>query len=139
MIKWINGRPAHRAIAAGILAVLTLLLLTAICLAERIRLAESSAQSTVNLMAGDDLVITLTGNPTTGYIWEKVKDNKKILQQQGDYQYISSSSRVGAGGIFIFSFKAAVAGKTKLRLIYHRPFEKNVKPARTYDLTVISR
>jgi inhibitor of cysteine peptidase len=139
MMKYINRRQAYGAIAALILVVLALLLFPAIGFAEKISLAESSAQSTVNLTAGDDLVITLPGNPTTGYIWEKIKGGKKILQQQGDYQYTPSSSLMGAGGIFTFSFKALAQGSTKLRLIYHRPFEKNVKPSRTYELTVIVR
>lgn len=139
MVNRINGRLGYEAIAMGVLVLLTPLFFPAIGLAEKVSLTESSAQSTVNLSAGDDLVITLTGNPTTGYIWEKVKGSKKMLQQQGDYQYTTSGSQVGAGGIFIFSFKAAVPGTTKLRLIYHRPFEKNVKPLRTNDVTVIIR
>jgi inhibitor of cysteine peptidase len=123
----------------GVLVLLTPLFFPAISLAEKISLTESSPQSTVNLVVGDDLVITLTGNPTTGYIWEKVKSSKKIIRQDGDYQYTPNSNLLGAGGTFIFSFKASVPGTTKLRLIYHRPFEKNVKPSRTYDVNVIIR
>jgi inhibitor of cysteine peptidase len=139
LVNHINGRSGYKAIAMGVLVLLTPLFFPAISLAEKISLTESSAQSTVNLMLGDDLVITLTGNPTTGYIWEKVKGSKKMLQQQGDYQYTKSGSKLGAGGIFIFSFKAIAPGTAKLRLIYRRPFEKNVKPLRTYDVTVIIR
>jgi inhibitor of cysteine peptidase len=136
MLDHIDSKPGCRAIAAGA-ALLLILLFSAACFAETITLGESSQQSTVYAAIGDELKITLSGNPTTSYIWEKVKSSKKIIRQDGDYQYTPNSNLLGAGGIFIFSFKAVASGTTKLRLIYHRPFEKNVRPSRTYDLTVI--
>jgi len=37
----------------------------------------------------------------------------------------------------ILRFKAAKVGKMSLKLIYHRPFEKNKRPIKTFEVKVI--
>jgi predicted secreted protein len=46
---------------------------------------------------------------------------------------------VGAGGKVTLRFKAEKAGQTDLELVYHQPWEKSVKPARTFAVQVVVR
>ena len=126
-------------IAAAVLFLWSLPLAGWAAAAGTIVIRESSAQKTVYATVGDKLKVILKGNPTTGYIWEKVKGRESILQQEGNYQYKPESGLVGAGGTFVFSFRLKAAGTKKLRLIYHRPFEKNVQPLKILEVTVIVR
>ena len=59
---------------------------------------ESQNGSSVDLQTGDMLVITLDGNPTTGYQWEMLPNTDGIVELQGDPEYKSGGNLVGSGG-----------------------------------------
>jgi inhibitor of cysteine peptidase len=99
--------------------------------------SENDSGSTVELRTGDTLAVMLSGNPTTGYQWEMASVDTNVLKQRGKPEYTSNSAAVGAGGKFIFAFEAAAPGQTVLRLVYRRPFEKNVPPASTFEITAV--
>jgi inhibitor of cysteine peptidase len=105
--------------------------------AEKISLEQSTCPREVTLKTGDELELTLPGNPTTGYTWEKVAGDDKILVQQGDYKYTPDTKLIGSGGKFVFSFKAVAAGETVLRFQYQRTFEKNIPPVKIFEAIVI--
>lgn len=46
-----------------------------------IHLTMKDAGTTVNLKPGDNLVIELEGNPSTGYTWQPASPDLKIIQQ----------------------------------------------------------
>ena len=121
---------------SGIIAIMACWTVTVPACAEKIRLTESFHQYNIKIKTGDKLEITLAGNPTTGYTWEKVEGDNKTLSPQGDYKYTPDSQLVGAGGKFVFTFRGAARGKTKLRVIYHRIFEKNVAPLKSFELMI---
>lgn len=99
--------------------------------------SENDSGSTVELRTGDTLKVMLGGNPTTGYQWEIASVDSNVVKQRGDPEYRSDSAAVGASGKFTFTFEAAAPGQTVLRLVYRRPFEKNVPPARTFEITAV--
>ena len=83
-------------------------------------------------------MVELPGNPTTGYSWRVKAYDKGILKlvsrrydrTSNRMQGIASSAqttRIGQGGVFMFSFKSIAAGKTTLEFVYTRPWEKNQK------------
>jgi len=39
----------------------------------------------------------------------------------------------------IIKFHAIAAGTSHLKLIFHRPFEQNVPPLKTFEVTVITK
>lgn len=100
------------------------------------RLTIDDAGTTVKVGNSDTFQVTLAGNPTTGYTWEAENLDQSILEQQGDWEFKPESSAVGAGGTLTATFKAIGVGATTLRLIYHRTFEPNVAPLKTWDATV---
>jgi len=85
---------------------------------------------------GEVLIVSLEGNPTTGYIWEINTINERFIRPIGKAEFRSDSRLCGAPGINTFRFKAIRAGRTILRLVYHRPWERGVKPFETYYLQI---
>jgi inhibitor of cysteine peptidase len=102
-------------------------------------LTEEDNGTTINLKAGDEIVLNLKGNITTGYSWSVQELDEQYLQQQGEEEYKSDSNLIGAGGTSTFTFKAMQAGQTTLRLIYSRPFEKDTPPEKIFEIKVVIR
>ena len=92
------------------------------------------------LKKGQTLVVTLEGNPTTGYSWEMAEPlDEQVLRQVGEPEFKAESDLVGAAGVQILRFEAVNPGKTTLKLVYHRPWEEGVEPLETYSLQVVMR
>ena len=62
-----------------------------------------------------------------------------VLHLAGEPDYAAASDALGSGGEFDFLFTAAAPGETELTLIYHRSFEKDVPPKRTFSVKVVVR
>lgn len=100
-------------------------------------LSEKDTSKTVELQTGDELEVLLKGNPTTGYRWEVVRVDAAILKLVGKPEFNPYSGVPGAGGTISVRLKAVAAGQTALELVYHRSFEKNTLPTKTFKVTVI--
>lgn len=88
-------------------------------------------------MIVDDVVrIQIEGNPTTGFTWEPENLDTRLLAQIGERKFTPNNHLQGGEGVFAFTFKALKPGVTHLRLIYHRTFEKDIPPARVFDVVV---
>lgn len=89
--------------------------------------------ATVKIVAeiGDDITITLESNPTTGYSWQlKEPFRKDILELESANYDPDKTGLVGSGGRELWTFVAIGEGVTSVTLIYKRPWEKGVKPAK---------
>jgi inhibitor of cysteine peptidase len=92
----------------------------------------------VELEKGQILVVTLESNPTTGYRWERPEgEGDRLLQQLGEAEYHARSNLLGASGTETLRFKATDNGQTELQLVYHRPWEKEAEPERTFTVQVV--
>lgn len=60
-----------------------------------------------------------------------------ILRHVGEPGFEPSGNAVGSGGNVTFRFEAVGAGQTELKLIHHRPFEVDVPPAQTFQVTLM--
>jgi C1A family cysteine protease len=107
-----------------------------------IRLVAQDEGGQVELKEDQVLVISLESNPSTGYMWEVEEADGRILRQMGKIEFenqpISESATrlLGAPVEQIMRFEAVAAGQSTLKLVYHRPWEKDVKPARTFSIQV---
>jgi inhibitor of cysteine peptidase len=60
-----------------------------------------------------------------------------IFQLAGDPTFISSDPGVvGSGGVLTLTFITVKAGTASLKLVYQRPWETNVEPVNTFEITV---
>jgi len=102
-----------------------------------VTLSEEDAGSTVELRVGDTMEVVLDGNPTTGFSWETVAVDASVLKQLGEPGFEPYTNLIGSGGKFTFRFEAVASGQTLLRLVYHRPWETEVPPEETFEVTVV--
>ena len=100
------------------------------------RLNENDSNKTVEIVIGDELELILPANPTTGYGWEVSSIDTSILQSN-KADFVTNDPAIGAGGMEIIKFHALAVGKSELKLIFHRPFEQNTPPLKTFAVTVI--
>jgi inhibitor of cysteine peptidase len=127
--------------------VALLILLIALTLATGCGPQQQEVKATIDddgremqLQKGQTLVVTLEGNPTTGYSWEVAEPlDEQVLRQVGEAEFKAESEAIGAGGVQVLRFEAVNAGKTTLKLVYHRPWEKDVEPLETYSIQVVVR
>jgi inhibitor of cysteine peptidase len=105
---------------------------------DEVRLTEKGGDcgSTVELDTGDALTLALEGNPTTGYVWDIEANDPAVIKPTGEPEFNADSNAVGAGGTVTFRFTAVAKGQVTLRLTYHRPFEVNVPPLKSCELTI---
>ena len=103
------------------------------------QLSEADNGHSIELRAGDQLEITLPGNPTTGFQWQVSVGNSAILQPLGEPEFKPSNNAIGSGGKISLRFAAVGSGQMELKLIYHRPFEKDVPPAQTFAVNITVR
>ncbi|PYN32541.1 MAG: hypothetical protein DME01_21180, partial [Candidatus Rokuibacteriota bacterium] len=94
----------------------------------------SAAQSgtSVDLAAGQGLVVRLPSNPTTGYRWIYVEPKDAVLRVDGPSTFEATQSTggtVGAGGTEIWKLAPLKPGQQQLRFEYRRPWEQGVAPS----------
>lgn len=92
-------------------------------------------QCPLTLNRGQQLILSLPSNPTTGFRWEVRDDAAKVLQSLGPEVYSNpeDAGLVGAGGISTWRFTAREPGEGRLLLTYQQPWEPNVPPAETFE------
>lgn len=102
-----------------------------------VNLTAADAGKTVTVVLNNQVTLTLDGNPTTGYVWEVAPDSTPLLKQNGQYEYKAANTGVvGSSGQFVFKFEVVGAGTGKLKMIYHRPFEKGTPPIQTFEVNI---
>jgi inhibitor of cysteine peptidase len=127
-----------------LLSLMTMILLSALLLTacdsargSTVSIGEADAGKTIELEAGDTLVVALPGNITTGYNWIAAPQEPALLEPVGEPAVTPASDLLGAPGMIVLQFKAAAAGQTTLHLDYRRSFEPDVAPEQTFEVTVI--
>jgi inhibitor of cysteine peptidase len=106
---------------------------------KEIRLSASDASRHIVLRQGQVLVITLEANPSTGYSWEEAPSQATILRRVGEPVFEASSKstgQLGAAGTETLRYEATGQGRMALKLVYHRPWEKDVEPLQTFSVDV---
>ena len=98
---------------------------------------DQDASKTIELKAGASFQVVLDGNPTTGYMWELDPSSSAPVKQSGDAAFKADSQATGSGGKLTFTFQATGAGQGTLKLVYHRSWEKNAPPEKTFEMTVV--
>jgi predicted secreted protein len=102
-----------------------------------ISLSENDNGRTVDLQVGDKLDVVLKENPSTGFIWETESLDETIVKQIGEPEFKADTGAIGSGGSKTFHFEVVASGQTYLKLILHRPWETDVPPSMTFEVTII--
>src|SRR5581483_2614833 len=120
---------------AGVLFVLAL---AAPALADPVNTTVNTDPSkTVMVKKGQEFLIALPSNPTTGYSWTAKPSNADVAVFGSAFQrQPMGRTIVGAGGEQIWVFEAMQTGTAKVIFSYSRPWLKNTLPARTQSFTI---
>jgi inhibitor of cysteine peptidase len=101
-----------------------------------VEIGELGPAVSVSLNVGDTLRVVLPSTPSTGYSWHVAGDDTTGAVQTKGSKYQPREQRPGASGTQTLTFLARSAGQNHLTLSYARPWEKKVKPARSYAVSV---
>jgi len=111
------------------------------CIVAPPRELDASADNTrVVLEPHQELVVRLAAHPETGYRWGVERGAPSVLSPADEPNYepvFASAPLVGSGGWTTFRFRANAPGSDTLELVYRRPWEKAVPPAKTYRLDIV--
>ncbi|SEN63518.1 inhibitor of cysteine peptidase [Pseudomonas sp. ok272] len=122
-----------------LLLPLSLLLLTACAAQPKHNVTvEEQSQCPLSLINGQNLILTLPSNPTTGYRWAIQDSAGGVLRTISPEVYSNpkDSGLVGAGGQSTWRFQTFATGNGRLRLTSQRPWEPEAEPAQTFDCTI---
>ena len=99
---------------------------------QRTMLNDSSLNT---LMKGDMSMVTLKGNPTTGYSWEYTIEDESVIKLESESS-VTDNNAIGAGSTFKWSFRALKAGETKITFKYYRPWEGTANAETTIEYLI---
>lgn len=124
--------------AARLLLPLTLSLLAACAQQQPSNVTLQQSQQDecpLNLHSGQQLTLTLASNPTTGFRWVVKDAAPGVLRSLGPEVYSNpeDAGLVGSAGQSTWRFQATNPGDGRLLLLYHRPWEVDVAPAKTFN------
>jgi len=104
-------------------------------------LSSSDSGKTIDMVQGQELVLTLESNHSTGYRWWLADSSRVVVMlpsERPSYQPKPPDERaLGAGGVETWRFKAAQVGKQTLRFEYKRSFDEKESPAKTVRYSVV--
>ena len=100
-------------------------------------LTEQQNNDTVNLTVGDEFIVQLKENPTTGYQWAvDVLPEQLALEKDEYHADPAPAMMVGSGGKKMFIFKVKKAGTATLKLKEWRSWEGDKSIVERFDLTI---
>jgi inhibitor of cysteine peptidase len=94
-------------------------------------LTEADANHKVALEVGQELMVKLESNRSTGYSWSLTESENPILTSLGKPTYKISGALPGVGGFETWKLRATKVGRETLKFEYRRPWEKKVSPEKT--------
>lgn len=89
----------------------------------------------IEVNAGEEFIIVIESNPTTGYHWE-------IMGELDHLEFVSKDYRAdepvltGSGGVEVWTFKAVATGEAQITLGYYPPYEEPEPPQQTATFVV---
>ena len=107
---------------------------------DEVLISEKDDGGAIELNTGQQLILTLNSNPTTGYSWQVLEIDEAVLRQVGSSEYTQNPAAeqvVGAGGTDTFRFEAVDSGEFKLTLGYARPWEERSDAIEFFQITII--
>ena len=99
---------------------------------------ENQSECPLQLSTGQNLILTLPSNPTTGYRWAIQDSAGGVLRKVSPEVYSNpeDSGLVGNAGQSTWRFHAFASGTGRLLLTYQQPWAPEVAPVKTFDCAI---
>ena len=97
------------------------------------------AEKTITASVGQEFIIALDSNPTTGYDWEESYDDSMLSLDEEESRYEpdeKAEGLVGVGGTQYFRFKALKKGNTEITLVYKRSWEEEIEDEKVFKVNI---
>ena len=91
---------------------------------------------TIDIGVGQEFVIALGSNRTTGYGWQESYDESMLRLVEKTYEEETEEDVVGAGGIEYFRFRTLEAGETEVTLTYKRAAEEEFYEQKIFTINI---
>lgn len=100
--------------------------------------ANTDSAKAISVDVGQEFIIALGSNPTTGYSWQPEFDSNNLALTNKEYKADDTTGKqiVGAGGTEYFHFKALKNGESTIKFTYYRPWETPAPEDQTQTFTV---
>ena len=89
-----------------------------------------------DIFQGSIISIHLEENPTTGYKWEVINVNSRVLELQNSEYIGASESILGGRGLRIFTFEAKLPGVTQIGLKLHQEWEEEATAIESFEVII---
>ena len=100
-----------------------------------IRLTQADNGKTVTLSLGDQVLIQLTTNPSTGFDWVTAQlDSSLLLESNRSYRALNDA--MGSPNQLTICFDTVAPGTANVLLQYQRHWEKNVPPLQIFEIGI---
>ena len=121
--------------------IISLLLITGVfwgCASQSQQIREyTDPNQTIEIGVGNQFVIALESNPTTGYKWDANFDSSSLKLVKSDYEQSEAKpGMVGVGGKEHFTFEGLKKGNTKVTLDYKREWEQDSAEQMIFNVSV---
>lgn len=123
------------AVVAGVLALVLVLAGGEVDGIARI-LREPDSGAVVEMAPGQQVLVQIEGNPTTGFTWEVAEIDGQVIAPVGDPQFESESDADGSGGTYTFHFEAVGPGEAEVVMVYRQSWT-DTAPSRTFTFRVV--
>jgi len=100
-----------------------------------IHVDESSQGKVISTTINQKVVVSLKGNPTTGFAWHQKVINSALFTLVKKEYIADSTNMSGSGGVYRFEFLTQRAGKVDLDFEYKRAWEDKTS-AKTFKVTL---
>jgi predicted secreted protein len=100
---------------------------------------KSDSGKRVKVAKGKTFKVRLKQHTGGGYLWRYAKRPDRAVVKRVKKRTITPCKAaycVGGNSIIVWTFKAVGRGRTKIRLVEQRPFEKDKKPINRFKLSV---
>jgi inhibitor of cysteine peptidase len=101
-----------------------------------IKLTQTDKGKSITVHPGDEIVITLPENPSTGYSWATDKIDESMLTSQTSTTSSTPGAAIGTGGARTFSFRARQSGTVHLQLKLFRAWQGDSSIIDRFDATI---
>lgn len=105
-----------------------------------IKLTRNDNGKTVEAQVGDSVVIELSENPTTGYIWSlDLNKGASIVSLINSMYTISNNSGIGGGGMRKFILNVQSAGIATIEIKLRQPWEPESTAIDRFNIVIKAR
>lgn len=102
-----------------------------------LRVGATDSGSKLEMQLGQQLILALDSNPSTGYTWQNKDEAPEVLRSVGAPKFSSKSTAIGAGGTQQWTYQATRKGSGTLAFVYVRPWETTASPVQSWTADVL--